>query len=156
MSAIASRAEALLGTWKMLSWYREFVDTGERIDALGPDPVGYITYGADVRMSVFVLKRDRQAPKRPVPADEEKQNLFDSMLAYAGPYTLDYEKVVHHVDASWNETWTGTNQVRFYKLDGDVLTISSAPAPDPYTGRQIIHRIVFQKWAMERSGRHTG
>ena len=67
------------------------------------------------------------------------------MLAYAGSYTLDDEKVVHHLDASWNQTWTGTDQVRFYKRDGNTLTISGAPAPDPYTGRQVIHRIVFQK-----------
>ena len=140
-----SGAEALLGTWTMLSWCREFVDTGEKIDALGPNPVGYINYGADGRMFAFVLKRDRPPPAGTVPTVEEKLRLFDSMLAYAGTYTLDKEKVVHHVDASWNQTWTGTDQVRFYKLDGNTLTISGAPAPDPYTGRQVIHRIVFQK-----------
>lgn len=142
---MASRAEALLGTWKMLSWFREFVGTGEKIDALGPEPVGYITYGADGRMFVLVLKRDRQAPKESVPTDQEKLDLFDSMLAYAGTYTLDDEKVVHHVDASWNQAWTGTDQVRFHKIDGDVLTLSSPPAPDPYTGRQVIHRVLFGK-----------
>jgi hypothetical protein len=31
---------ALLGTWKMVSWQRESVATGESADALGPDPVG--------------------------------------------------------------------------------------------------------------------
>jgi Lipocalin-like domain len=96
-------------------------------------------------MSAFVLKRDRRAPKGPVPTDEEKLNLFDSMLAYAGTYTLDDEKVVHHVDASWNQTWTGTDQVRFYERDRAVLTISTAPVTDAYTGRQVVHRIAFQK-----------
>jgi hypothetical protein len=145
VKAVASRAEALLGTWKMLSWFREFVDTGEKIDALGPDPVGYITYGADGRVSVLVLKRDRLAPEGPVPTDQEKLSLYDSMLAYAGTYTLDDEKVVHCVDASWNQAWTGTDQVRFYKLDADVLTLSSSPAPDPYTGREVIHRVLWGK-----------
>jgi hypothetical protein len=49
------------------------------------------------------------------------------MSAYAGTYTADGEKVVHHVDTSWNGSWTGTGQVRFYKLDGDLLTITTAP-----------------------------
>ena len=40
---------ALLGTWNMTSWKREIVATGEKIDALGPDPIGYINYGADGR-----------------------------------------------------------------------------------------------------------
>lgn len=145
MSGGGSRAQALLGTWKMLSWYREFLDTGEKIDALGPDPVGYITWGADGRVMTVITAKDRKAPTRTVPTNDETLHLFNSMLAYAGTYTLDDEKVVHHIDASWNETWTGTDQVRFYKLDGNTLTISGAPAPDPYSGRQTIHRIVFQK-----------
>ena len=36
---------ALLGTWRMVSWQREVLATGERTDALGPEPVGYFTYG---------------------------------------------------------------------------------------------------------------
>jgi hypothetical protein len=32
-----------------------------------------------------------------------------------------------------NQAWTGTDQVRFYKLEGDKLTISSAPSNDPDT-----------------------
>ena len=31
---------ALLGKWKMLSWKRESIETGEQTDALGPVPVG--------------------------------------------------------------------------------------------------------------------
>jgi hypothetical protein len=27
---------------------------------------------------------------------------FDSMLAYSASYTLEEDKVIHHVDASWN------------------------------------------------------
>lgn len=145
MSGGESRAEALLGTWKMLSWYREFLDTGEKVDALGPDPMGYITYGPDGRVMTVVTGKGRKAPTGLVPTDDEKLSLFNTMLAYAGSYTLDDEKVVHHLDASWNQTWTGTDQVRFYKLNGDTLTINGAEAPDPYTGRRVIHRIVFQR-----------
>jgi len=69
------------------------------------------------------------------------------MLAYAGTYTLYDDRVVHHIDASWNQAWTGTDQVRFYKLQEDVLTITSAPAKDPGTGEEIIYRIQFRKFA---------
>jgi hypothetical protein len=67
------------------------------------------------------------------------------MLAYAGTYTLDDEKLVRHIDASRNQAWTATDQVRFYKLHGDVLTITGAPAKDPHTGQEVVHRIVFRK-----------
>jgi Lipocalin-like domain len=136
---------ALLGTWKMVSWLREVIATGQRIDVLGPDPVGYINYGADGRFYALVVSRDRALPSSLPPSTDEKLKLFDSMLAYAGTYTVDHEKAVHHVDVSWNEAWTGTDQVRFYNLDGHRLTISGAPAKDPHTGADVIYRIEFQK-----------
>src|SRR5690242_11333528 len=115
---MADRA-ALLGTWRMVSWRREVIATGERTDVLGPHPVGYINYGADGRFYALVVRRGRDRPGKLPPTDTEKVRLFDSMLAYTGTYTLDDEKAVHHVDASWNEGWTGTDQVRFYKLERD-------------------------------------
>ncbi len=119
----------LVGTWHMLSWRREFVDTGEWINALGPNPVGFVSYGADGRVHAIVVKRDRASPARLPPSQSEKVELFDSMLAYAGTYTLHDDRVVHHLDASWNEAWTGTDQIRFYKLDGSRLEIWGEPAP---------------------------
>ena len=102
----------LIGTWKMVSWKREIIATGELIDALGPNPVGYINYGEDRRFYALVVSRDRPRPANLPPSDAEKIQLFNTMLAYAGTYTVDHEKAVHHVDASWNEAWTGTDQVR--------------------------------------------
>jgi Lipocalin-like domain len=140
-----SDASALLGTWKMVSWQREVIATGEGVDALGPNPIGYINYGADGRMCALVVKNDRPPPAGAVPTNEEKLRLFDSMLAYAGTYTLHDDRVIHHVDASWNQALTGTDQVRFYNLEDDTLTIHGAPAKDPFTGQEVIHRITFRK-----------
>jgi hypothetical protein len=71
------------------------------------------------------------------------------MLAYAGTYTLHDDHVVHHVDASWNQAFTGTDLTRFYKLHGSTLEISAAPAPDPFTGRTVVHRMTFEKWVSQ-------
>ena len=95
-----AKPEDLLGTWTMLSWRQQTVATGQIVDAHGPDPVGYITYGADGRMHAIVVRRDRAVPRKLPATDAEKLRLFDSMLAYAGTYSLDEDKVVHHVDAS--------------------------------------------------------
>jgi hypothetical protein len=140
-----ANASALLGSWRMVSWKKEFVATGKAVDALGPDPQGFITYTADGRVSVIVVPRDRPAPAELPPSDAEKVRLFDSLFAYAGTYTLDDDKVVHHLDTTWNQAWSGTDQVRFYKLAGNRLSIHGAPAPDPFTGQDVIHRVEFEK-----------
>jgi hypothetical protein len=66
----------LIGTWQMLFWTKEFSDTGEIVDVLGPDPVGFISYGADGRMQVIVVRRDRQPPRSTPPSPDEKLALY--------------------------------------------------------------------------------
>jgi hypothetical protein len=63
---------------------------------------------------------DRIKPCGLVPTDEERAKLEESMIAYAGTYTGDNGKLVHHIDISWNEAWTGTDQDRFYTVGGNI------------------------------------
>ena len=138
-------AGAILGTWRMVSWTREVVATGQTSDARGPDPVGYIAYHADGRMMALVFRKDRPSPSSAVLTGEEKAGLFDAMVAYSATYTVEHDRVIHHVDAAWNPTWVGNDLARPYKLDGDVLTISGAPSKDHITGEDVVYRIVFKK-----------
>lgn len=136
---------SLIGTWKMASWIVEDLETGAKQDALGPDPVGMITYSPDGRVMVLVFKRDRKIPADLVPTSDEKIALYDSMFAYAGTFTVDQEKVVHHIDMSWNQAWTGTHQIRFCNLRDGVLTYVGAPAKNPMTGRDCVHTVIFHR-----------
>ncbi len=135
----------LLGTWTMMSWKKEAVATGETVDNLGPNPVGYLTYGPDGRMHVIAVRRDRPLPESIPPTNTEKLGLFDSLLAYSGTYTVDDKKIIHHVDVSWNQAFTNTDVVRFYSLVDGVLTITAEQAIDPYSGIEVIHRLEFRK-----------
>ena len=67
------------------------------------------------------------------------------MIAYAGTYTVESGKVVHHVDISWNERFTGTDLVRFYKLAGDTLTITTAPSKSVIDGKESRTVLVWKK-----------
>jgi hypothetical protein len=77
--------------------------------------------------------------------DEERVKLHQTMFAYAGTYTLDGDKVTHHVDISWNEAWTGTDVVRFYKLEGNTLTITTAPSKSGIDGREGRTLVVWER-----------
>ena len=113
LSATGCRAvgnEDLYGTWRLLSFTRRVVATGEMSDLLGKAPHGFLSYGRDGRMSAILAKDGR-----PKPADmakltgEERAELFSTMIAYAGTFTIDGKTVTHHVDISWNENLTGTD-----------------------------------------------
>jgi len=43
------------------------------------------------------------------------------MLAYTGTYRVEGDKWIAKVDVSWNPAWVGTEQPRFFRLDGDRL-----------------------------------
>ena len=135
----------LLGTWKLKSYVREVAATGERYNERGEHPDGYLSYAADGRMYAITTWDNRAAPGDVVPTTEERIRLLGTMISYAGTYTFDAEKVVHHVDISWNQNWTGTDQVRFYKLDGDTLTITSAPARNFTDGREGRSILVWER-----------
>ena len=138
--------DALLGAWRMTSWTYEIVGTGEKRDALGADPRGWIVYSPK-RVMVLVLKSDRKKPAGLVPTPDEKLALYDTMFAYSGTYTVKSDRVIHHLDMSWNEAWTGTEQVRFCKIEGNILTYTSAPAKNPLDGSEVVHTVKFERGA---------
>ena len=137
-------AATVVGSWRMLSWKREFVESGEQIDSLGPEPIGFVTYTADGRVHAIVFRKIREKPMLIPFSDEEKIRLFDSMLAYCGTYELFDDRVVHRVDGSWNQIWTGTDQIRYFKFEGDRLQLWGPPAIDPYSGKQVIQRMTLK------------
>jgi hypothetical protein len=135
----------VLGTWKLKSFVREMTATGEKINQFGEHPSGYLGYSADGRMYAIGTWDGRVKPRDANPTDEERIKLHQSMFAYAGTYTLEGEKVIHHVDISWNQAWTGTDQVRFYKMDGNILTITTDPFKSPLDGRESRSVVVWEK-----------
>jgi len=138
-------ARQILGSWRMTSWTYETLETGVVKDALGPNPRGYINYSPDGRMMVLVLKQDRITPAALVLTPEEKIALYDTMFAYAGTYAVEADRVIHNLDMSWNKVWEGTQQVRFLTTDGHILTYRSAPAKNPFDGKDCVHTVTFEK-----------
>src|ERR1700736_6158841 len=72
--------QAILGTWKLLSYVREEVPSGAKSDVMGAHPSGYINYGPDGRMIVIIVGSDRKKPSGPVATPDEAEALIRSML----------------------------------------------------------------------------
>ena len=113
---------AILGIWRLVSFAVEFQATGEREQIRGKNPTGFIIFTPEGRMMVAMTTEGRQAPK----IDQDRAELFKSLLSYTGMYRLEGDKWITKVDVSGNPAWVGTEQVRFFRFEGDRLQVTTA------------------------------
>jgi hypothetical protein len=132
--------ESLIGSWRLLSVTVTMSDTKERVEPYGPNPDGYMVLSASGRV-MFLFTN----PNRPLPqTDQDRTALFDSMTAYTGCIRLDAPgRIVTQVDLAWNPGFRG-EQVRFFSLEGDRLTIRTPEQTHPqYRDRLVMADLVW-------------
>ena len=122
------KAHTLFGWWKILSFQVEFEDAGECADTYGVNPLGHMVIERDRMMSILTSR------ERP---DNDPTALFETMIAYSGSCRIeDGDKLIIKVDTAWHPAWIGTEQVRFFKVDSGVLSITTAWQTHPsFPGR---------------------
>ena len=144
--AWAAGSEELYGTWRLVSFVSQVVATGEKTDYFGKAPRGFLSYSRDGRMSAILVKDERPKPTDLAKVtNEERVELFKTMIAYGGTFSVAGNVVTHQVDISWNGNWTGTSQIRNFKLDGRKLYISTNPQPGITDGRPVIGILEWEK-----------
>ncbi len=115
--SFADDREKILGIWRLVSFEVEFQATGEREHTRGKSPTGFIIFTPEGRMTVLLTNEGRKAPK----TDQDRADLFNAMVAYTGMYRIEGDKWITKVDVSGNPALVGTEQARFFRLDGDRL-----------------------------------
>lgn len=130
--AMADDAAQLVGTWRLASAEYRLADGSLAATDWGDAPEGRIFYDAGGNMAAQLSRTDRPrfaSSDRRNGTTEEYKSAFDSFIAYFGTYTVDTvaKTVTHKVRACSFQNWVGTDQRRFYRLDGDTLTLSTPP-----------------------------
>jgi hypothetical protein len=135
--------DKLIGTWKLVSCVMEDVETKEQKPVWGEHPNGYIVLTPSGRWIVVQTAEGRKVPQ----TDADRTAAFRSMLAYSGRYRTEGDKIIIKVDIAWDESWNATEQVRFYRIEGDRLHIEAAPQPYANFGGRVMRGILI--WARE-------
>ena len=134
-------SSALVGTWRLLSVHVEMADGGERVDLLGTNPVGRMIIAGDGQMICILTGDNGSRAEQPQSAGP---------LFYAGKYrTENGDKVIVKCDVAWNPAWVGAEQVRFFKLQGDKLSIRSGLVTHPALAGQQGYGVI--DWQREPS-----
>lgn len=135
---LADDQQQLLGVWKLQTYDVEFQDTGEHTAPFGAHPNGIAIFTPEGRTMGILTAENRQVPK----TDADRAEAFRSMVAYSGIYRLEEDRWITKVDITWNEASMGTEQTRFYRVEGDALTVTTPWMPlVSYDGR--IGRVVL-------------
>jgi hypothetical protein len=122
---------ALVGTWRLVS-FESRTTGGEIRRPLGPAAKGQLLYDAAGHMSAHLMDPDRPpfaSGDLTRGSDAEVRAAMAGYIAYYGTYTLDLSRgvVTHHVQGALFPNWIGGDQVRYVRLDGDRLTITTPP-----------------------------
>jgi hypothetical protein len=134
-------AKQLAGSWKLNSWTIQVIG-GEVAEPFGPNPKGRAVFTTDGYVAFVIAAANR----KPAATDAESAALLKSLLAYTGQFTIDGDKFTTKVDISWNELLTGQDQVRFFKLEGDKLTIRTAEqASAVYPGKRVVGTLAWER-----------
>ena len=135
---------SICGVWKLRSYSRRFLDTGEvRKDML---PHAYILYTPGGFMMSVTVEENRAPPAGTVLTDSERIRLYNSIVsAYAGAYSIAGNVVTHAVEISWNEAWTGTRQERYFSVSGDTLTLETTPRTSGRDSREFVNTLTWER-----------
>jgi Lipocalin-like domain len=82
---------------------------------------GYAVFTQEGR-AFFILTGEL---REPATNDEQRVGLLNTLVAYTGTYRVEGDKWITKVEVAWNPEWVGSEQTRFFKLDGDRLQVLS-------------------------------
>lgn len=148
-----SQNNPLLGIWKLISITAIFPDGSIDTEAFGANPIGYITYTIEGRMMVIFSKGDRPllsgnsaspltSAIHQVPIEERAQ-AFSTFNSYAGSYTLDGDKVIHHVEIASIPNRVGKSLTRTFVLNENQITLKTPPSKSDDTPK--IFELTWQR-----------
>ena len=133
----------ILGAWQLLSYQVEVKTNGDCFTPMGNHPSGYVIFTAEGRLSFTLSAEGRQ----PAESTAERAALQSSLIAYTGTYRLEKNRWITQVDVAWDPAWVGSEQIRFFNISDDLLTVHTPWRVMPnWPGRGLTRSIVrFQR-----------
>lgn len=120
--------ERIVGTWELVSWtYRDA--SGNVVDFFGENPQGILMYDGKGNMNAQLMKLERNkigSPRLFEGTDEQVAAAYRSYAAYWGKYKETAPgEFTHYVEGSLLPDWIGTEEIRYARIEGEILTLSA-------------------------------
>lgn len=73
----------------------------------------------------------------------ERADAFATFFAYGGRYSIEGNRLIHHVETASVQNWVGTDLVRTFELTGGRLTLLTPPVL--VAGEEIVAELVWER-----------
>ncbi|NNC99982.1 MAG: lipocalin-like domain-containing protein [Gammaproteobacteria bacterium] len=139
-----------IGSWQLNSWIISYPASERLTHPFGSSPTGLIVYSETGWMSAAICRSDRalfnpSQNLRSMPATVLAQ-AYKSYFHYAGPYRVEDGQLIHSVRMSLNPDFVGTEQVRDFTFDGDLLILRGTERFDDSPDTELrTHRLQWQR-----------
>jgi len=137
----------VVGIWKLISIQTE-ADDGTVTYPFGKDVAGLLMIDAKGYFSVQLMDTKRPSFKSADPrggTPGEVKTAFENYMGYYGTFDLDETKgvAIFHVRGAWLPNWIGTEQIRYYTLSGNRMSISTAPVL--FDGKKTVGKLIWER-----------
>jgi hypothetical protein len=109
---------------------RTITPAGEVPGPFADGAAGSLIYTEDGHMAASIMPANRPnfaSPDMRAGTPQEKIAAFETYLTYCGTYSVESDRVIHHVQLSLFPNWIGGDQVRYFEFSGDQLTLRTPP-----------------------------
>lgn len=136
-------ANSLIGSWKLISYQLKVVGEDTTQDVFGSQPVGRLIMTPERKMAAFLSRGDRKQPN----TDADATTALATMISYTGNYRLEGDKWITKVDGAWSEGFKAVEQVRFFTIEGDRLSIRTAEQASVTTfpGKKVVGTLLWER-----------
>jgi Lipocalin-like domain len=135
--------DPIVGTWRLASFTEQNLENGAISYPFGKEAKALVIYESNGYVATIFTRSDRKPPLGAQATDREAMDLYRSMIAFAGRYELEGNRLSYHPEISWNEARNGTTQERVIAVDGDRLETNSVPTISPITGARAVFSLVW-------------
>jgi len=137
----------VVGIWKLISVQTE-ADDGTVTCPFGKDAAGLLMIDAKGYFSVQLMDTKRPSFKSADPrggTPREVKTAFENYMGYYGTFDLDETKgvAIFHVRGAWLPNWIGSEQIRYYTLSGNRMSISTAPVL--FDGKKRVGKLIWER-----------
>jgi len=122
----------IYGTWSLIKFvYKDHLNNEEKY--FGQKPEGILIYERSGYMSVHIAQENRSDFEKDSidgGSEKNKASAFSTFFSYYGRFVEESpRKFVHTIEGSLFPNWVGQKQIRFAKLENDLLSLTTPPIP---------------------------